>query len=113
MEYRPGHHVVTPFTPHIHDKTHNSNHSQCLQEERDSFQQRYMDAGWVDAFRTRYPEHTGYTYWSYRFNLRARNKGWRLDYFLVSGRRVVKGGVGVRVLVCVHDDVHRWLCLML
>ncbi|KAL6779980.1 hypothetical protein ACKKBG_A14550 [Auxenochlorella protothecoides x Auxenochlorella symbiontica] len=69
----------------IHSPKTNLRSAGFTQEERDSFQQRYMDAGWVDAFRTRYPEHTGYTYWSYRFNLRARNKGWRLDYFLVSG----------------------------
>ncbi|KFM27553.1 Apurinic endonuclease-redox protein [Auxenochlorella protothecoides] len=66
----------------IHSPKTNLRSAGFTQEERDSFQQRYMDAGWVDAFRTRYPEHTGYTYWSYRFNLRARNKGWRLDYFL-------------------------------
>lgn len=58
-------------------------HSCLMQEERESFQARYMDHGFVDAFRQRFPEHVGYTYWSYRFNLRARNKGWRLDYFLV------------------------------
>lgn len=43
-----------------------------------------MDAGLVDAFRERFPDLTGYTYWSRRFpHLRQQNRGWRLDYFLV------------------------------
>lgn len=44
-----------------------------------------LDAGFVDAYRYLYPEKTGaYTWWSYRFNARANNAGWRIDYFLVS-----------------------------
>jgi exodeoxyribonuclease-3 len=38
----------------------------------------------VDAFRALYPEKVEYTWWTYRTNARARNIGWRLDYFLVS-----------------------------
>lgn len=46
-----------------------------------------LDAGFVDTFRYLYPDVTGkYTYWSYRFNARQRNAGWRLDYFCVSSR---------------------------
>lgn len=46
-----------------------------------------LDAGFVDTFRYLYPDVTGkYTYWSYRFNSRQRNAGWRLDYFCVSSR---------------------------
>lgn len=53
-------------------------------EERESFAKRYLKNGLTDAFRTLHPGVIGYTYWGYRFNLRAKNKGWRLDYFLVS-----------------------------
>ena len=53
-------------------------------EERESFAERYLKNGLTDAFRTLHPGIVGYTYWGYRFNLRAKNKGWRLDYFLLS-----------------------------
>ena len=53
-------------------------------EERKSFAEKYLQNGFTDAFRTLHPGIVGYTYWGYRFNLRAKNKGWRLDYFLVS-----------------------------
>lgn len=46
-----------------------------------------LQAGWVDSFRYLYPEATGiYSWWSYRFQARAKNAGWRIDYFLVSER---------------------------
>ena len=46
-----------------------------------------LESGFTDAFRHLYPEVTGiYTWWSYRFNARVNNAGWRIDYFLVSNR---------------------------
>ncbi len=45
---------------------------------------RLLGAGFVDIFRHRNPETVAYTYWSYRFNARARNAGWRIDYFIIS-----------------------------
>lgn len=46
-----------------------------------------LEAGFVDTFRHFYPEVTGaYSWWSYRYNVRANNVGWRIDYFLVSER---------------------------
>lgn len=55
-------------------------------EERDKFT-KLLEAGFVDTYRYLYPETTGvYTWWSYRFNARANNAGWRIDYFLVSDR---------------------------
>ena len=44
----------------------------------------YLKNGFVDTFRTKYPTKVAYSWWSYRFNARARNIGWRIDYFLVS-----------------------------
>lgn len=46
----------------------------------------FLSAGFVDSFRHLYPEKVAYTYWSYRFNARAKDIGWRLDYFLVSNK---------------------------
>ena len=48
---------------------------------------RLLDSGFVDTFRTLHPGVTGaYSWWSYRFNARKNNAGWRIDYFLVSER---------------------------
>jgi len=40
--------------------------------------------GFTDVWQKLYPEEEGYTFWSYRFNARGKNNGWRLDYFVVS-----------------------------
>ena len=46
-----------------------------------------LGAGFTDTFRYLYPDLTGvYSWWSYRFNARKNNAGWRIDYFLVSDR---------------------------
>ena len=55
-------------------------------EERDSFS-KLLSCGFTDSFRRLNPDATGaYTWWSYMFNARANNAGWRIDYFLVSDR---------------------------
>ena len=55
-------------------------------EERESFG-KLLSAGFTDTFRFRNPDATGiYSWWSYRFNARKNNAGWRIDYFLVSNR---------------------------
>lgn len=55
-------------------------------QERDKMRE-LQSAGFVDTFRYLYPEAEGkYSWWSYRFNARANNAGWRIDYFLVSER---------------------------
>lgn len=53
-------------------------------EEREGFQ-KFLDAGYVDTFRLFTPTGNGhYTWWTHWANARARNIGWRIDYFLVS-----------------------------
>ncbi|KAF1295666.1 exodeoxyribonuclease III [Enterococcus sp. JM4C] len=53
-------------------------------QEREKFTE-LLDSGFVDSFRHFYPELEGaYSWWSYRFNARANNAGWRIDYFVVS-----------------------------
>lgn len=55
-------------------------------EERGKFTE-LLQSGFVDTFRYFYPDLTGaYSWWSYRFNARANNAGWRIDYFCVSER---------------------------
>lgn len=55
-------------------------------EERGAFS-RLLENGFTDSFRHLYPDATGaYSWWSYMFNSRAKNAGWRIDYFVVSNR---------------------------
>jgi exodeoxyribonuclease-3 len=70
-----------------------------LPEER-AWIDKYLEHGFVDVYRHRYPERVQYTWWTYRFNARSRNAGWRIDYFLISE------GLLNRVQdVVIHDDV--------
>ena len=55
-------------------------------QEREKMR-RLQASGFVDTFRYLYPDAEGvYSWWSYRFNARKNNAGWRIDYFLVSDR---------------------------
>jgi exodeoxyribonuclease-3 len=77
----------------------NRNTTGFLPEER-AWIDRYLAHGMVDIFRERNPEREQYTWWTYRMNARARNVGWRLDYFLISE------GLAPRVNeICIHDEV--------
>jgi exodeoxyribonuclease-3 len=77
----------------------NETTSGFLPEERE-WVQKFLDHGFVDAYRRLYPEKVQYTWWTYRFAARARGIGWRLDYFLVSEK------LFPRVQdVIVHEDV--------
>jgi len=61
----------------------NSTTSGFLPEER-VWVTRYLENGFSDAFRMLYPDKVQYTWWTYITNARARNVGWRLDYYLVT-----------------------------
>ena len=55
-------------------------------QEREKFT-KLLDSGFTDTFRHFYPDLTdAYSWWSYRFQARAKNAGWRIDYFIVSNR---------------------------
>ena len=45
-----------------------------------------LNVGLLDAYRHLYPEKVQYTFWSVRFGARAKNVGWRIDYFLVDSK---------------------------
>lgn len=68
-------------------KNPSSNHKNAgfSDEERAKFTE-LLNAGFADTFRTLYPETVRYSWWSYRFNARKNNAGWRIDYFVVSSR---------------------------
>jgi exodeoxyribonuclease-3 len=54
-------------------------------EEREKFSV-LLSNGFVDTFRSLYPEQVTYSWWSYRFHAREKNAGWRIDYFVISDR---------------------------
>ncbi len=56
-------------------------------EERD-WMTKFFKAGFIDTFRKVYPKKQEFSWWSYKFNARARNIGWRIDYFCVSAKLV-------------------------
>lgn len=77
-------------------------------EERESFG-KLLDAGFTDTFRYLNPDATGvYSWWSYRFNARKNNAGWRIDYFVVSDRlkdRIVDAKIHADVFGSDHCPV--------
>ena len=54
-----------------------------LPEER-AWMSDFINSGFIDSFRFKNPERQEFSWWSYRANSRANNKGWRLDYAMVS-----------------------------
>ena len=77
----------------------NAKTSGFLLEERE-WVDKFLENGFVDIYRKLYPDRVQYTWWTYISNARARNVGWRLDYFLISEALVPK----VKDVV-IHDEV--------
>ena len=76
-------------------------------EERERFSQ-LLTAGFIDSYRSLYPEKIEYSWWSYRFNARKNNAGWRIDYFLVSdrlGRQIQDAKIHTQVMGSDHCPV--------
>jgi exodeoxyribonuclease III len=67
----------------IHNPVSNKNSSGFLPHERE-WLSKFICLGFVDSFRHFHPAPGAYSWWSFRFNSRAQNKGWRIDYHLVS-----------------------------
>ena len=68
-------------------------------EERAKFTE-LLSVGFIDTFRTLYPEKVQYSWWSYRMRARENNTGWRIDYFVISER--LKAELKEALI---HDDV--------
>ena len=68
-----------------------------------------LNSGFIDTFRLLYPEAEGiYSWWSYRFSARAKNAGWRIDYFIVSERlkdRIEEAAVHTEIMGSDHCPV--------
>lgn len=74
----------------IHDPVSNKNTSGFLPEER-SWMTQFLASGWADAFRKAHPDEKDlYSWWSYRARAKEKNKGWRIDYQLVSHHLDIK-----------------------
>ena len=86
----------------------NRNNAGFSDQERDKMR-KLLDAGFVDTFRYLYPDATGiYSWWSYRFNARKNNAGWRIDYFIVSERlkdRIVDAKIHTDIMGSDHCPV--------
>jgi exodeoxyribonuclease-3 len=77
----------------------NEKNTGFLPEER-VWIDHFLNKGFIDVFRHLYPEKVVYTWWTYRFNARKNNVGWRLDYFLVT-----KGIRDKTMDIITHSDV--------
>ena len=76
-------------------------------EEREKFT-RLLSEGFTDTFRWKYPEQATYSWWSYRFQARQKNIGWRIDYFVVSSRlldRVADAAIHTAVMGSDHCPI--------
>ena len=77
----------------------NEKNTGFLPEER-VWIDRYLEHGFIDAYRDLHPDEESYTWWTYRFSARQKNIGWRLDYFLVT-----KGIMARTRDVVIHSEV--------
>ena len=94
-DFNTAHIPIDLKNPKSNEKT-----SGFLPEER-VWVQKFLDHGFVDIYRKLYPERVQYTWWTYISNARARNVGWRLNYFLISEALVSR----VKDVV-IHDNVY-------
>lgn len=77
-------------------------------EEREKFSTLLYKGGFLDTFRTLYPDQVTYSWWSYRSQARQKNAGWRIDYFLISERlrpRLVDARIHTDILGSDHCPV--------
>jgi exodeoxyribonuclease-3 len=67
----------------LHNPASNQNTPGFTPEER-AWMSKFLHSGWTDAFRHQHSDVQAYSWWSYRFESRAKNKGWRIDYQCVT-----------------------------
>lgn len=96
----------------IHDPKGNKKSSGFLPEERSWFS-GWLSSGYIDTFRFCNPDQVAYSWWTYRANARAKNKGWRIDYLVASGSletAILRAGIHPDAMHSDHCPV--WLELM-
>ena len=94
-DFNTAHMPIDLKNPKENEKT-----SGFLPEERD-WVQKFLDHGFVDAYRRLHPEREQYSWWTYRFSARERGIGWRIDYFLVSEALMPRVADAV-----IHENIH-------
>lgn len=80
----------------IHSPKTNKHTAGFTDKERESFKKHLSKLKLIDTYRYLNPTKVEYSYWSYRFGARKKNKGWRIDYFLVSEKlksKIVKSEI--------------------
>jgi exodeoxyribonuclease-3 len=87
----------------IHDPVRNKKNSGFLPEERE-WMTKWFDNGFTDSFRYLNPEQVQYSWWTYRANARANNKGWRIDYQSVTNNLQDKLKAAQQLTDVVHSD---------
>lgn len=86
-DFNTAHHKIDLKNPKANEKR-----SGFLRIERDWLDE-IVKRGYVDTFRHLYPDTIKYSWWSYRFNARKNNAGWRIDYFFVTQDIIDKGWI--------------------
>ena len=89
----------------IHDPIRNKNVSGFLPVERE-WLQKFIDSGFIDSFREYNSSPHQYSWWTYRANARANNKGWRIDYIMISSNTKEK----LKDAKILNDIVHSDHC---
>jgi exodeoxyribonuclease III len=98
-DYNIAHQEIDLHSPKTNNKT-----SGFLPEERAWMTKWLTEGGFTDAFRAKRPDMQQYSWWSTRFNSRANNKGWRIDYQCVSGTMATALQDAVQLNDVVHSD---------
>ena len=91
-DWNTAHHPIDLARP-----KENINTSGFMPIEREKLDQ-YVEHGWVDTFRLFHEQPDHYSWWSYRMGARARNVGWRIDYFFVNSDFAES---------CINADIHQ------
>lgn len=87
----------------IHDPVGNAKNSGFLPEERE-WMSKFLDHGYIDSFRQFNQNPHMYSWWSFRANARANNKGWRIDYNMVTNNLAGKLKGADILMDVVHSD---------
>jgi len=92
----------------LHNPSGNKHTAGYTDEERNSFKLLLSNLNLIDTYRYLHPKKIEYSYWSYRRKAREHNKGWRIDYFLVSEKlikRIKKSKILTKIIGSDHAPI--------